>query len=137
MKEIRSLIVRIAEGSSSWGYCRVQGELKKLGHRVACSTIAKTLKEHGVRPSPERPTGWNTLLRAHEEAIAATDFFTPEVWTARGLVTHYILFVIDHATRPSRRAHQSKLQWVPRCGHHHQPRLRVHGSGRAQPDRSL
>ena len=31
--------------------------------------------------------------------IAAADFFTAEVWTARGLVTHYVLFVIHHATR--------------------------------------
>ena len=31
--------------------------------------------------------------------IAATDFFTVDVWTARGLVTHYVLFVIHHATR--------------------------------------
>ena len=31
--------------------------------------------------------------------IAAADFFTTEVWTTRGLVTHYVLFVIDYATR--------------------------------------
>ena len=99
MKEIRGLIVRMAEENSSWGYCRIQGELKKLDHRVARSTIAKTLKQHGIPPSPARPTSWNTFLRAHEDAIAATDFFTAEVWTARGLATHYILFVIDHATR--------------------------------------
>jgi putative transposase len=99
MKEIRALIVRMAEDNSSWGYCRIQGELKKLGHRVARSTIAKTLKEHGIPPSPDRPTTWGTFLRAHEDAIAATDFFTAEVWTARGLVTHYVLFVIHHATR--------------------------------------
>jgi transposase InsO family protein len=27
------------------------------------------------------------------------DFFTAEVWTARGLVTHYVLFVLHHASR--------------------------------------
>ena len=32
-------------------------------------------------------------------AIAATDFFTTEVWTARGLVTYYTLFVIELASR--------------------------------------
>ena len=32
--------------------------------------------------------------------IAAADFFTTEVWRTRGLVTHYTLFVIDHATLP-------------------------------------
>ena len=31
--------------------------------------------------------------------ITAADFFTTEVWTARGLVTYFTLFVIDVATR--------------------------------------
>ena len=99
MKEIRALIVRIATENSSWGYCRIQGERKKLGHRVARSTIAKVLKDNGMAPSPDRPTSWRTFLRAHADVIAGADFFTAEVWTARGLVTHYVLFVIDHATR--------------------------------------
>ena len=30
---------------------------------------------------------------------AGADFFTAEFWTARGLVTHYVLFVVHHATR--------------------------------------
>jgi putative transposase len=99
MKAIRELIVRMATDNAGWGYCRIRGELKKLDHRVARSTIAKTLKEHGVRPAPERPTSWRTFLKSHADVIAATDFFTTEVWTARGLVTHYVLFVIHHATR--------------------------------------
>ena len=64
MKEIRELIVRMATDDESWGYCRIQGELKKLNHRVARSTIAKTLKEHGIRPAPERPMSWRTFFRA-------------------------------------------------------------------------
>ena len=99
MKEIRELIVRMATDNSSWGYCRIQGELKKLDHRVARSTIAKTLKEHGVDPSPQRGLSWRTFLRAHADTIAGADFFTTEVWTRRGLVTHYVLFVIRHGTR--------------------------------------
>lgn len=99
MRAIRTLIVRMATANATWGYCRIQGELKKVGHRVARSTIAKTLKENGIAPSPDRPTSWRTFLRAHAESIAATDFFTAEVWTARGLVTHYVLFVVHHATR--------------------------------------
>lgn len=31
--------------------------------------------------------------------LAATDFFTVEVWTFQGLVTHYVLFFIELATR--------------------------------------
>jgi putative transposase len=41
MKEIRELIVRFAAENPTWGYCRIQGALKNLGHRVAPSTIAK------------------------------------------------------------------------------------------------
>jgi putative transposase len=99
MKEIRGLIVRMAEENPSWGYARIQGALKHLDHRVARSTIARTLKEHGIKPSPERPTSWRTFVRSHAPLIAAADFFTTEVWTARGLVRHFTLFVIDIATR--------------------------------------
>jgi len=31
--------------------------------------------------------------------MAATDFFTVEVWTPHGLVTYYVLFIIDLSTR--------------------------------------
>jgi transposase InsO family protein len=99
MREIRRLIVQMAEENPSWGYARIQGALKHLDHRVARSTIAKTLKEHGLGPAPERPMSWATFVRSHAHLIAAADFFTTEVWTARGLVTHYTLVVIDIATR--------------------------------------
>jgi transposase InsO family protein len=99
MKTIRELIVRMAKENAGWGYCRIQGEMKKLGHRLARSTIAKALKDHGIPPSPDRPTSWRTFLKSHADAIAATDFFTVDVWTKRGLVTHYVLFVIHHASR--------------------------------------
>jgi len=99
MKEIRGLIVQMAEENPSWGYARIQGALKHLDHRVARSTIAKALKEHGTKPSPDRPMSWATFVRAHAHLIAAADFFTTEVWTARGLVRHFTLFVIDIATR--------------------------------------
>jgi transposase InsO family protein len=99
MKEIRKLVVRMAEENPSWGYARIQGALKHLGHQVARSTIAKVLKEHGIKPSPERPMSWATFVRAHADAIAAADFFTTEVWTTYGLVRHFTLFVIDIARR--------------------------------------
>ena len=99
MKEIRELIVRMAGENPSWGYARIQGQLKHLDHRVARSTITKVLKKHGIKPSPDRPMSWATFVRAHAHLIAAADFFTTEVWTPRGLVTHFTLFVIDIATR--------------------------------------
>jgi len=38
-------------------------------------------------------------MRAHWRALLAADFFTTEVWTVRGLVTYYTLFVIELHTR--------------------------------------
>ena len=99
MQEISSLILRMATENSTWGYTRIQGALKNLGHGVARSTVAKVLKAHGIPPAPDRPTSWRTFLRAHWGAIAGADFFTTEVWTPRGLITYYTLFVIDLRSR--------------------------------------
>jgi hypothetical protein len=57
------------------------------------------LKANGIPPAPDRPTSWRTFLRAHWGAIAGADFFTTEVWTSRGLITYYALFVIDLRSR--------------------------------------
>ena len=38
-------------------------------------------------------------MRAHWGVIAGADLFTTEVWTWRGLVTYYTVFVIDLASR--------------------------------------
>ena len=99
LREIRRLVVRMAEENPTWGYSRIRGALKNLGHRVGRSTIARILKAQGIPPVPERPTSWQTFLRAHGGAIAGADVFTTEVWTWRGLVTYYTLFVIDLASR--------------------------------------
>ena len=95
MKAIATLVVRMARENSSWGYCRIQVELKDVGHRVASTTIASVLKANGIKPAPDRPSSWRSFLRAHWGQVAATDFFTTEVWTSRGLKTYYVLFVID------------------------------------------
>jgi putative transposase len=45
------------------------------------------------------PASRQTFLRSHWAAIAGADFFTTVVWTWRGLVTYYTVFVIDWASR--------------------------------------
>jgi putative transposase len=84
LTEIRRLVVRMAEENPNWGYTRIQGALKNVGHRVGRSTIARILKAHGLPPVPARPTSWQTFLRAHWGAIAGADFFTTEVGRGGG-----------------------------------------------------
>jgi putative transposase len=89
----------MAEENPTWGYTRIQGALKNVGHRVGRSTIRRILKAAGLSPVPQRPTSWRTFLNAHWGAIAGADFFMTEVWTWQGLVTYYTVFIIDLASR--------------------------------------
>jgi transposase InsO family protein len=100
-REIRDLILRMARENLSWGYTRILGALKNLGHRISRSTVRNVMLEHGLDPSPGRARGmsWAEFLAAHWEQIAAADFFTVEVMTLRGLVRYSILFVIRLSTR--------------------------------------
>lgn len=95
------LILQFAQDNPTWGYDRIQGALANLGHTVSDSTVGNVLKEHGVEPVPERKrqSTWATFLKSHWECLAAVDFTTVEVWTRGGLVTFYLLFVIELATR--------------------------------------
>jgi hypothetical protein len=50
LAEIRRLVVQMAEENPTWGYTRIVGALKNVGHRVSRSTIARILKAHGIPP---------------------------------------------------------------------------------------
>jgi hypothetical protein len=65
LAEIRRWVVRMAKDNPTWGYARIQGALKNVGHRGGRSTIARVLNAHRLPPVPERPTSWRTFLRAH------------------------------------------------------------------------
>jgi len=100
-ESITELVVRMAKEDVSWGYGRLQRALKNLGHVISRSTIARILKEHGIDPAPRHHKGmsWATFLKSHWDVLAATDFFTIEVMTLRGLVRYHDLFVIEQCTR--------------------------------------
>ena len=100
-RALEDLIVRLAMENRDWGYDRITGALANLGHAVSDQTVGNILKRHGIPTAPERKrtTTWQEFIRAHREVLAATDFFTAEVWTLRGLVTYYVLFVMHVATR--------------------------------------
>jgi putative transposase len=99
--DLVALVLRMAGENRGWGYTRIQGAMANLGHMLGRGTIRRILKEHGIEPAPVRGNGmsWSVFLKAHWKTLAAADFFAVEVWSWRGLVTHYVLFVIDLATR--------------------------------------
>ena len=74
---IRALIVTMATANKSWGYQRIQGELRRLGHSLAAATIRKALRAHRLPPAPRRANDltWRTFLRAHADVLPACDFF--------------------------------------------------------------
>ena len=98
---IVDLILKFARENPTWGYDRIQGALANVGYHISDTTVANVLKQHGIEPAPDRQrTGdWSTFLKAHWDVLAAIDFTTIEVWTKGGLVTFYLLFVIELETR--------------------------------------
>jgi putative transposase len=99
--ELVALVLRMARENRGWGYTRIQGAMANLGHKVGRGTIGRILQDHGIEPAPERGKGmpWSTFLKAHWKVLAASDFFTVEVWSWSGLVTYYVFFVMELATR--------------------------------------
>ena len=99
--EIEALIVRMAIENPGWGYTRIKGAMSNLGYQVGRGSVRRVLKDHGIEPAPTRgrQMPWSVFLKAHWKLLAASDFFSVEVWGWQGLVTYYVLFVIELATR--------------------------------------
>lgn len=47
---IRDLVVQMATENSTWGYTRICGALRNLGHDVGRNTVKRILAEHGIEP---------------------------------------------------------------------------------------
>jgi transposase InsO family protein len=100
-QELEALVVRMAQENRSWGYDRIVGALTNLGYTLSDQTVGNILKRQGIPPAPERKTTttWKEFIRMHMDVLVATDFFTAEVWTRRGLVTYYVLFFLHLGSR--------------------------------------
>jgi putative transposase len=94
---IKALVLRLAKENPRWGHRRIQGELARLGHPIAASTVWKILNAAGIDPAPRRsgPT-WREFLAAQAEGIIAADFFHIDTALGRRL---YALVFLEHGTR--------------------------------------
>ena len=95
--QLRRLTIRLANENPNWGYRRIHGELHRLGHTIAASTIWKILRAAGIDPTRDRtgPT-WSQFIRSQAKGILATDFACVDTVL---LKRFHVLFVIEHATR--------------------------------------
>ena len=106
--KIRKLVIRIATDNPAWGHRRVQGELVRLGHPIAASTVWQILHDAGIDPAPRRtgPT-WKQFLTTQARGILAADFIHIDTVRLRRV---YALIIIEHGTR---RAHLAGITAHP------------------------
>jgi transposase InsO family protein len=87
----------MARENSSWGYFRIRGELLKLGHQVAATTIRSVLLAGGIPPARQRSQlTWKQFLTAHAETLVAADFFSVDTIFFKRL---YVLIFVHLASR--------------------------------------
>ena len=94
---VRALVVRMARDNPTWGHRRVHGELTRLGHAIAASTVWQILHDAGIDPAPRRsgPT-WRQFLTAQAHGILALDFVHIDTVLLKRV---YALILIEHRTR--------------------------------------
>jgi putative transposase len=97
---IERLIVRLAK-ETGWGYCRILGELKKLGVQSVSATIVKNiLKRHGFDPGPRRGVGtWDEFLKIHAATLWQADFVSKRSLTRKGFRDLFVLVFLHVETR--------------------------------------
>ncbi|MFI6357365.1 integrase core domain-containing protein [Streptomyces sp. NPDC050743] len=94
---LKKLVLRLARDNPRWGHRRIQGELARLGHPIASSTVWQILHAASIGPAPRRSgPSWREFLTIQAEGIIAADFFHVDTVTGRRL---YALVFLEHGTR--------------------------------------
>ena len=111
-------MVRMAEENPRGAIAASRGALANLGHDIDKITVRNILRRYHMEPAPQRRKAgmsWAQFLKLHWEVLAATDFFTVEVATWHGLVTYYVLVVMELATRRVTSRASARIPRRPLC----------------------
>ncbi|WP_432049170.1 integrase core domain-containing protein, partial [Streptomyces asiaticus] len=94
---IKKFVLRLARENSRWGHRRIQGELARLGHPIAASTVWQILHAAGIDPAP-RHTGptWREFLSMQATDLIACGFLHIDTISPHHL---YALVFLEHHTR--------------------------------------
>jgi putative transposase len=97
---VKALVLRMAAENPGWGHRRIHGELTRLGHTMAASTVWNILTQAGIDSAPRRSgPSWRQFLAAQAEHVVAVDFLHVDTINLKRI---YALVMLEHG---SRRAH--------------------------------
>ncbi len=87
---IKKLVLRMATKNPTWGHRRVQGELVRLGYRIAASTVWQILHDAGLDPAPRRSgPSWRQFLTAQAKVEGSRWLgVSPSKWCAMRRARH-------------------------------------------------
>ena len=83
-REITDLIVRMARENSDWGYDRIAGALKNLGHDASDQTVGNVLRRFGIGPALKRreQMNWAHFIRTHMAVLAGIELWFSQTSTS-------------------------------------------------------